>query len=114
MTKGERTSTPGCGSRFRFPPKGGEPPEPDNHRSSLAVPGTTWEPDGNHTGAAALLPVLAYLEAHPAGAIVATLAAELGASAYLVERRLYSLRRQGLVTSEWLGTPAVLTWKAAP
>jgi hypothetical protein len=35
------------------------------------------------------------------------LAHELGASVHLVERRLYSLRRQGLVKVEWLGTPAV-------
>jgi DNA-binding IscR family transcriptional regulator len=54
---------------------------------------------------------MAYLKAHPEGAIVATLAEELGASVGLVERKLYSLRRQGLVTSNQIGTPPVTTWR---
>ncbi len=54
-----------------------------------------WRPSD-----ATLLPVLSTLAAHPEGAIVAHLAADLGVSVGLVERRLYSLKRQGLVTAE--------------
>lgn len=61
---------------------------------------------------AGLLPVLALLARGPA--TVATLAAELGASIQLVERRLYSLRRQGLVKVEWLGDPPVAHWLVTP
>jgi hypothetical protein len=110
MTKSEWDQTSGSGSRFRFPPKGGEPPEPDHHSPCRPVPGTTREPLGTTQGDAPL-PVLATLQAHSAGAIVADLALELGASINLVQRRLYSLRRQGLVTSEQLGTPPVTTWR---
>jgi DNA-binding IscR family transcriptional regulator len=56
--------------------------------------------------------VLSTLAAHPDGAIVANLAAELGASVSLVERRLYTLKRQGLVKTERLGTPPVTHWMA--
>lgn len=61
----------------------------------------------------ALLPILATLQAHPEGVIVATLAAELGASVDLIERRLYSLKRQGLVKTERLGEPPITHWLAS-
>jgi hypothetical protein len=58
------------------------------------------------------LPVLSTLTDHPEGALVVDLARELGVSVGLLERRLYALRRQGLVTSEQVGTPPVTTWRA--
>lgn len=82
------------------------PPE----KQATSATGAGEVQDSRHPSDATLLPILRLLARGPA--IVATLAAELGASVHLVERRLYSLRRQGLVTSEWTGIPAVLTWRA--
>lgn len=77
--------------------------------------------DGCHTerhpvGAprAPLLLVLARLRHHLGGAIVAILASELGVRVGLTKRRVYALRRQGLVTSDQLGTPPVAAWRSSP
>ena len=80
--------------------------------SQLTSPSVTRHPHvPNHLDSGEPLPVLATLQAHPEGAILVDLALDLGAPVSLVERRLYSLRRQGLVTSEQLGTPPVTTWR---
>lgn len=59
-----------------------------------------------------LLPILATLAAHPSGAIVADLAAELGADPRHVERLLFGLKRQGLAKTERLGDPPITHWLA--
>lgn len=85
-----------------------------DHRgpSDSATKGAEGCHHDRHSSEAEWLPVLSTLASHPEGAIVADLAAELGASVTLVERRLYSLKRQGLVKTERLGTPPVIHWLA--
>jgi DNA-binding IclR family transcriptional regulator len=78
----------------------------------LTTPLDTRHPGiSNHLDSGEWLPVLSTLAAHPDGAIVANLAAELGASVSLVERRLHALKRQGLVTWSFEGTPPTVTWR---
>ncbi len=79
---------------------------------SAGATGAGDAPAVRHPSDTTPLPVLATLQAHPAGVIVADLAAELGASVDLVERRLYSLKRQGLVKTERLGDPPITHWLA--
>jgi hypothetical protein len=71
---------------------------------------------GRVSGSAAdeLLPVLTALRGHQHGAKVVDLAEALHASVGLVEKRLWLLKAEGLVTSGPAGDPPVTTWRAAP